>query len=60
MTLPALDANAKDWIQAISWAAAVAAGVFGIVKIVVEAEGRAGTAGAGTAVAKGSGCHGPQ
>jgi hypothetical protein len=36
MTIPPLDPNVKDWIQAASWVAAVAAGLFGIVKIVIE------------------------
>ena len=35
-SIPPLDTNIKDWIQAASWLAAVAAGVFGIIKIVVE------------------------
>lgn len=36
MTLPTLGTNTMNWIQAASWGAAVAAGVFGIIKIVFE------------------------
>jgi hypothetical protein len=36
MGIPALDPNVRDWIQATSWVVAVAAGIFGIGKIVVE------------------------
>ena len=36
ISIPHLDSNLKDWIQAASWIAAVAAGLFGIIKIVVE------------------------
>lgn len=36
MFLPQIDPNAMDWIQALSWVAAIAVGLFGIVKIVIE------------------------
>jgi hypothetical protein len=36
LSTPPLDPNLKDWVQAASWIAAVAAGLFGIIKIVIE------------------------
>jgi len=36
LSVPPIDANLKDWIQAASWIAAVAGGLFGVVKIVLE------------------------
>jgi hypothetical protein len=36
MSVPPLTTNAKDWIQAASWISAVAAGVIGVIKILIE------------------------
>ena len=35
-SIPPLDHNWKEWIQAASWIAPVMVGLFGIIKIVVE------------------------
>jgi hypothetical protein len=36
MAFPQLNTNAKDWIQAASWVSAVAAGLIGVIKILIE------------------------
>jgi len=36
MAIPALDTNAKNWVEVASWPAAVLAGLFGVWKIIVE------------------------